>query len=342
LNRRHESRCQLRYAVVLIAAIATAQLAGAAPAAADTAVLTVTTTTGQSDPAAGVPRIFTVSGSTSLPKQLFVKFRATGGAPCAPSASSDSGTYLGIAENFDGYAVNGAFSSQEVLTRSQPGDVLYCIWLADDRWAIATPIAQTVTFRAPTATVSGTVGPVTPRTRQLARVTIAGTSETPTSLFAKIRGAGGAPCAPTAASDTGSEPVDFDYINVNGAFSTTATVTQATAGSYLICLWLADSSSSVPIAGPQPVTFTVTAPPPPPPRCVVPVVRFNASLSKVKRRIRARHCSVGRVVRVRSRRVARGRVIRLKPRSRSRLAQGTPVTVVVSKGWPRRATRRHR
>jgi hypothetical protein len=342
LNRRHKSRSRLPHAVALGVATA-ALLAGAAPAAADTAVLTVTTTTGQSDPAAGVPRIFTLSGSTSLPKYLFVKFRATGGAPCGPSASSDSGTYLQTFDPYERDPVNGAFNLQEVFTWDTAGDVFFCMWLSDTADAISTPIAQVVSFRAPTAALSGTVNPVRPQPGQLATATITGTTETPATLEAKIRGAGGAPCAPTPSSDTGDELIEG--IAVNGAFTTTATVTQQSAGSYLICLWLTDYSSSLPIAGPQPVIFGVGAPPPPPPlpMCVVPGVRHNAPLHKVKRRIRAKHCRVGRIVRIRSRTVVRGGVIRLRPRSRTRLAEGTRVKIVVSKGWPRHGHRhRHR
>lgn len=341
MKRRHRSNRQLPHAAALVVVIAMAQLmAGAAPAAADTAVLSVTTTTGQSDPAAGVPRIFTVTATTAEPKRLYVKHRATGGAPCAPSAYSDSGEYLEHYE-FIGGAVNGSVNYQGVFTWSKPGDVLYCMWLAASKETISTPIAQTVTFRAPTATVSGSVDPVRPRRGALATATITGATETPTRLYATIRGAGGASCAPTAESDTG-EPV-INGTSVDGSFSAKATVTQGSAGTYLICLWLAPSSASAPIAGPQPVIFTVDAPPPPPPTCVVPVVRLNAPLYKVKRRIRAKHCSVGRVIRVRSRAVVRGGVIRLKPKSRSRLAEGARVTIVVSKGWPRRAhRRRHR
>jgi hypothetical protein len=53
---------------------------------------------------------------------------------------------------------------------------------------------------------------------------------------------------------------------VNGAFSVPASTRQSTAGSYVLCLWLAASSTDpAPIAGPQPQPFDVVAPPAPPP-----------------------------------------------------------------------------
>lgn len=74
-----------------------------------------------------------------------------------------------------------------------------------------------------------------------------------------MRPAGGAPCAPTFDSDSGSGVLAED---VNGAFSITKTFQFSTAGSHVLCLWLASSSSHPnPVSGPQPETFNVAAPP---------------------------------------------------------------------------------
>lgn len=77
------------------------------------------------------------------------------------------------------------------------------------------------------------------------------------------------------------------------------------------------------------------APPPPPPpppappvRCTVPRV-IGMTLSRAKARIRARHCSVGRIRRARSNRV--GRVIGQSPRPGSVRAQGFRVRLVVGR-----------
>jgi hypothetical protein len=71
-------------------------------------------------------------------------------------------------------------------------------------------------------------------------------------------------------------------------------------------------------------------PPPPPPRirCAVPRV-IGFTLRKARTRIRARHCSVGRIRRARSRRV--GRVIAQSPRPGRRLARGSRVNLVVGR-----------
>lgn len=70
--------------------------------------------------------------------------------------------------------------------------------------------------------------------------------------------------------------------------------------------------------------------PPPPIRCRVPRV-IGQMLGRARRSIRARHCAVGRVRYTRSTR-SRGKVISQKPRAGKRLARGSPVSLVVSRG----------
>lgn len=239
---------------------------------------------------------------------------------------------------------SGSFDQQSVITWGSPGAETFCIWLAALEEAIATPITQTIDFRAPNGTITATVNPLVPQPGQQATVTITGASESPERVYATVRPAGGAPCAPTYEADSGHGLVDG--ASVNGSFTTQATTTQQSAGTYLICLWLASSENDThPIAGPQPETFTVAAPPPPPPPppppCVVPTLGSNARLAVVERRIQAGHCNVGRVRRVYSRSVRKGYVLLLRPGPRARLASGAAIEVVISSG-PRPRPRRHR
>jgi hypothetical protein len=258
-------RCSLASVLALLAL-----LMGAATALADSASISVTNTAGQSDPAAGVPRVFTISGVASVPEKLFLKYRSPGGAPCAPSAESDSGSTLsqGQQEGAFDFAydspVNGAFNLQQVYNWGPPGTFVFCAWLASSENAITTPVTQTITFRSPTGTITATLNPTTPTPGQQTTVTVTGSSESPAKVFAKIRPAGGAGCALTYEADSGENLINND--SVNGSFSTQATTIQSKAGQYLLCLWLAESTTDTsPIAGPQPVTFTVALPPPPPP-----------------------------------------------------------------------------
>jgi hypothetical protein len=312
-----------------------------AQASADSATITVTNTAGESDPAAELPRVFTLSGTASVPEYAYVKYRGPGGAPCAPNAHEDSGSMLGAF--WDG-KVEGTFSLKTVMTWKEPGTFMFCIWLSPENneygeREIVTPITQVITFRSPRGTISATVNPLTPTPGQQATVTVTGSSEAPEKVFAKIRTAGGAPCAPTYEADTGSDLIEGQ--NVNGSFSDQATTTQSKAGTYLICLWLASSANDTsPIAGPQPETFTVASPPPPPPPCVVPAFSSRMHLSTVEQRIRAAHCAVGRVIYVRSRHVRKGMVVHLGSRPGTHLASDARITIIVSSGNPRR--HRHR
>jgi hypothetical protein len=299
-------------------------------ALADTANLSVLTTTGESDPVADVPRIFRLAGTTSVPKRVYVKTRAPGGAPCAPSAASDSGSRIyADPVSFYGESVNGTFTLQGVKTWPEAGEAMFCIWLSDgDSSTIATPITQTIAFRGPSGTISATVAPGSPAPQQRTTITITGSSETPAVAYAKLRRAGGAGCAPSASSDSG-QYLGYDGRAVNGAFSFTVDTSQS-AGTYLACLWLAESSSDAnPIAGPQSVTFTVTAPPPPP--CLVPRLGTDRRGATVKAQLRAAHCRAGSRKRVYSR-WPKGSVIRLAPRAGTQLPSGARVRLTISKG----------
>jgi hypothetical protein len=237
--------------------------AGAGTALADSATIGILNTAGQSDPAAGLPRTFQVSGSTAAPQRIYVKYRNPGGAPCAPNADSDSGTTLdGYYGSFWGTSVNGNYNIGKVLTWDSPGPYMFCIWIASSYNSSVTPITQVITFRSPTGTISATLNPVTPAPGQSATVTIVGASEAAENVYATVH-SGGVPCSQNYSADydmTGSSSLE-DGTSVNGNFALTYTLTREDAGSYVICLWLADSSNSLtPIAGPQPIPFNVGTP----------------------------------------------------------------------------------
>ena len=270
--------CLARGWVLASVTVLAVLLVGIGRASADSASISVTNTARESDPAADLPRVFTVSGATEAPDGIFIKYRAPGGVPCASTAATDTGKWF---ENYyprfsdeEGPEVsaNGAFSYSHAGSWSSPGTFVFCIWIAAGSNTITTPITQTITFRSPTGTITATVNPIAPEPGQKATITVTGSSEAPEKVYAKIRPAGGATCAQTYETDSGSNLIEGQ--NVNGSFSEQATTTQLTAGTYLICLWLASSANDTsPIAGPQPETFTVVSPPPPPPPpppCVVP------------------------------------------------------------------------
>jgi hypothetical protein len=226
--------------------------------------------------------VFTLSGTSAVPSHVWVKYRASGGAACAPSPATDSGTELFEygTNSFYGADVNGAFSIPRADTWDAPGTFVFCIWLSAQSNTVTTPFTQAITFRAPTGTITASVNPITPRINETATITVTGASEAPASVFAKVRPNGGANCAATYAADSGRDLLSGEA--VNGAFSLATTTTQSTAGSYLLCLWLATSSvDPSPIAGPQRQLFDVVGPAPP--SAVFPPTRIAAS-SSLRRR----------------------------------------------------------
>ena len=246
-----------RLAAGLFASVAV--LACSASAQADTATITVTDTGGRVDPAGGIPRIFTVSGTASVAEKLYVKYKGVG-TQCAPTWSSDTGDQIGAGTGyFVGDDVNGAFSFQHVLTWDE-GTFQFCIWLAKSSGTIASPISQVITFRRPNGSISATLDPAISRPGQQTTVTVTGSSEANRKVYATVRSAG-TQCAPTYGSDDGESLIAGS--DVDGMFTTVATTTPSRPGGFIVCLWLASSSyDTQPIAGPQSVPFSVVQPPP--------------------------------------------------------------------------------
>jgi hypothetical protein len=226
-------------------------------ALAESASITVTTSAGASDPVAFVPRIFTVSGTSTGAKYLFVKHRAAGGSPCAPSAYTDPGSSW---TGFYNLAVNGAFSFPKAVTWDATGSWMFCFWLASDERGIVFPTSQTVGFRAPFGSMAGSVTPAVVRPDRAATFTITGTSEAPRYLFAKVRLASIGPCATTYDTDSGVSLISGE--NVDGSFTGRGVTIQPAPGQYLICAWLAGYSDDPRPIVVQPTTFPVQASPP--------------------------------------------------------------------------------
>jgi hypothetical protein len=226
-------------------AVAIALLAGASSALADSATLSVTTDAGVSDPVAYIPRNFTLSGSVTGSKLLFVKHRAAGGPPCAASAYTDPGTFLDSA--FYGVPVSGPFSIRRVLTWRMPGTWMLCYWFASAETAPATPITQLVSVRQPPASIAATVDPTAPVAGEQATITLSGATEATRRVYAKIRPADGTPCAPTFDADPGGSMTDG--WTVSGAYGIPTLLNDPVLGRWLVCMWLAgESDDALPVA----------------------------------------------------------------------------------------------
>jgi hypothetical protein len=245
----------VRLALTFLAAT-TALLAGAGAAMANSVAISVTTGTGQSDPVAHVPRVFNISGSVTGTQRLYIKVRAAGGAACAPSAITDPGRWL------SGFAgdpiVSGAFAFQQVMTWDASGAWAFCYWLAPSDSAIAAPLTQTIAFRPPSGTIDATISPLVPKPDQYAKITIGGSTEAPSQVFAKTRPVG-APCAATYAADPGTDLRNGE--DVEGTYATYPQTSRSKVGQYVICMWLMGAPPDTAlIAGPVSRVFSVVQP----------------------------------------------------------------------------------
>jgi hypothetical protein len=226
-------------------AVTVGLLAGAGSALADSASLTVTTDAGVSDPVAYIPRNFTVSGSVTGAKKLFVKHRAAGGPPCAGSAYTDPGTFLDT--SFYGATVSGPFSITRVLTWRTPGSWMLCYWFANAETAPAPAITQVVSVRQPPGSIGAAVNPVAPVAGEHATITLSGATEATRRVYAKIRPADGTPCAASFDADPGGAMTDG--WTVTGAYSIPTYLNNPVLGRWLVCMWLAgESDDQLPVA----------------------------------------------------------------------------------------------
>jgi hypothetical protein len=336
----HRARA-LRHCTIVFVLGALALLGFATDASAETASMSWTDTTGRDDPTSGLSRTMTIKGNSPAPRRLYIRVRAPGGAPCANTADSDSGDYLEVDSstigpsssdwdrNYYGTEVNGDFSFRDVGSwTGGTGTFMFCFWIADSPTTPVTAISQQITFRNRTGVISAALNPATPVANQDATVTFSGSSEGPATVYAKVRTAG-APCAATYSADPGDEVVDG--VSVDGAYAVPGKI-KVDHGTHVICMWLARSSTdATPLAGPQPLVFTIPAPPPP---CVVPTVASGTPLASVTSSLAAAGCSLGRRKYAASSRFARGTVIRFDVSSGTQLSPGAAVGVLISSGAP--------
>ncbi len=295
-----------RRILAIAAATCVALLGGPATVSADSATITVTDTAGRLDPAAGLPRVFKLTANSGVPARIYVKYRNVGGAPCAPSASVDTGE--NDYESFLPYGreLNGDYTWSKAATWHRRGPTMFCIWIASSSTSIAQPFTQVIDFRAPVGSLSLGVTPLVPLPGQPFTLALNGATETPSRLYVRVKAGSG--CAPTYGSDSGDSIVDGNA--TDGVIAATATL-ERPAGQYTACAWVASSSSdTAPIVGPQSLTFDIVTPAPPPP---IPVAPKPPACAVVDRAVRR-----GKSVRVRCYRVSQSSVrVRFKRAKRT-------------------------
>ncbi|WP_217925097.1 hypothetical protein [Miltoncostaea oceani] len=190
-----------------------------------------------STPVAEIATTFGADVQSDAQSWLHVKYRPAGGAGCAPSPEADPGSYL--VNNVRG---TGARRISVLETFSSAGTYLLCGWLRDADFNVLAAQTGTLVVRAPLANVVMTAPALAPLRRAFV-VTFSGQTEAPRYLYVAYRAAGGAPCAPTPASETGTWIASGD--RVEGAFSFPKTVTLDTLGNFMVCGWLASNQDDL-------------------------------------------------------------------------------------------------
>jgi hypothetical protein len=229
---------------------------------ADTATFTVVDTAGNSDPVVTIVRTTRISGENDGPRRLWIRYRPADGPPCAATPASDPGAPLGLYGQYLFQA--GTFTedlNQGYLPDYHvPGPYLFCTWFtASDQGdsAAVPPFSQVIVFRplsgsstvAATQTSSADGAPTA--------LTMTGSSDIQVYVRATYRPAGGAPCAATSATDTGTGFID-SLTGGEGLFVYAATI-PFTTGTWLICTWL-DHYEGGTFSGPQATQITVGTP----------------------------------------------------------------------------------
>jgi hypothetical protein len=235
-------------------------LVGASPAMANSVSISVTDAAGAMDPMAFSPRVFTISGSSSSSLRLYIKSRPADGTSCGTVPINEPGRWL------SGFAgdplVNGSFGFQRVITWDASGPYLFCYWLAPSDSSIVFPMTQTIVFRPPSGTIGvAAISPAIPRPDQYFKLTLSGTTEAPGRVYAKIRRAGGAPCAARYEQDPGANLRNGE--DVGSPFSTYPETVEHKAGRYLVCMWLMGAPNNPAIiAGPVSREIAIVQPAP--------------------------------------------------------------------------------
>jgi hypothetical protein len=247
---------------------------------ANSVAISVTTGTGAPDPMAFAPRVFTITGTSSTSERLYIKYRAADGTACGTVPISEPGRWL------TGFAgdpiVNGAFLFQRVVTWDASGPYLFCSWLAPSDSSIVAPLTQTIVFRAPTGRIDLVgINPAVPKPDQYFKLTLSGTTEAPARVYAKIRRAGGAPCADRYANDPGDNLRNGE--DVGGPFSTFPETVEHDPGQYLVCMWLMGAANNPAIiAGPTSRVIDIVQPAPVVSKLYAVDCRSHRKLAKVK------------------------------------------------------------
>jgi hypothetical protein len=200
------------------------------------------------DPANGLATQVHVTSTAAASTQLFITYKkSASSAVCAPTPSADKGTKI----DYSPAIPAGSGTVAIAYTFKVTGSYLFCSWLAPTPTSSATAsAAQVISIRNLSAKVAISASPAQPIVGNSVTITMTGSDEITQPLYARARllPASGGSCASTASADKGSS-LSGSGTHVQGTFSQAfKTSSFSSAGSWLVCGWLTNSSSSTPLA----------------------------------------------------------------------------------------------
>jgi len=275
-------------------------MAGSASASADSLAVTVQTAT----PEQGIPVNLQFSGSAGATDSsgdgpwLNAVVRPAGGLPCQSSYESDQAAAGGVSASLfnDGdwpEVGPGAFQESTTYNPDGVGSYLICAWLENNSNSVTDgPIGGTFGARSPQ--VSELSVAVASQALPEVGYQINYTTQTDQqlSLYSIVKPAGGLPCASSyeleqQQNQPGNDIFDGSTSVFGGPETTTATDTESSAGSYLICSWIeGPASAEVDAATSTPIYVgTPHVSPPPPTRLqLTPATELAAFLRWISSR----------------------------------------------------------
>lgn len=149
-------------------------------------------------PRAEIATTVNVRTITDVPAaRLYIKTRATGGPPCAPSPRTDPGTTLSGFDGYGGDSSVGAISpgdrtQAQIITFQEPGSFQFCGWLYQDAGTFGTDVliastSGTFTVASPVGAITGVAVPLSVVQNRPFVVDVSGQAEVTRRLYTAWR-----------------------------------------------------------------------------------------------------------------------------------------------------------
>lgn len=273
----------------------------------------------------------TVSGANNE-DQLWVRVKLSGGEGCAANPMADKGEEILLTVTTP---ESNPYRTSTNHTFQAAGSYLLCGWLvkAGSPETTLVSASTTIPVRRPHLSLSISV-PQRVLPGQTFQIATTAQAETSRQLWEYLSPYTGDPCAANAAAAaraSGATQVLGAWNVTGGPFTEATNETLTSTGTYLLCAYFEYPGRE---SAPEAATSAQTIVAPPPPPCIVPKFRSGASLASVQQKLRAAHCTVGKIGSAASMSVPRGGVLSLSPAPGRTLTAGAAVNIVTSAGRP--------